>query len=225
MNSDKVELINYIQPILSSCSGFIKTDGYMTHFPGTVVIMDADEMYCGIIKIPVIYDVFLTAKINTLLSIKTNPETVTRTGYCPDLNVILNISISPASVDEQIKALYFTGWNIKAQNLIRYYDLYSDIDSKVKCIYHEPNCNDIDNFSDVNSHTEIRHVNIIDGSSYYRIPVSKAITTGTKSDTIGLYIYDYIVDPLNPQIKTSRYSIYKKKFKVTVDLFSNILLV
>ena len=196
MNSDKVELIKYIQPILSSCSGFIKTDGYMTHLPGIVVIMDADEMYCGIIKIPVIYDVFLTAKINTLLSIK-----------------------------KEIESLYFTGWNIKAQNLIRYYDLYSDIDSKVRCIDHEPNCNDIDNFSDVNSHTEIRHVNIIDGLSYYRIPVSKAITTGTKSDTIGLYIYDYIADPLNPQIKTSRDSIYKKKFKITVDLFSNILLV
>ena len=56
MNSDFKEFCSYIQPILNSCSGFIKTDGYMTHFPGVIVTMDADQTFYGIIHIPVIYN-------------------------------------------------------------------------------------------------------------------------------------------------------------------------
>ena len=73
MNDNFEDFCNYIQPIINSCSGFIKTDGYMVHFPGTIVIMDADQTFYGIIRIPVIYVFKFTAIINDFMSMK-KPE-------------------------------------------------------------------------------------------------------------------------------------------------------
>ena len=36
-------------------------------------------------------------------------------------------------------------------------------------------------------------------------------------------IYDYVVNPLDTGVKTIRYSMFKKKFKLAVDVYSNIL--
>jgi hypothetical protein len=192
------EFFQYIRPIVYGCSGFIKTDGYMLHQPGSITVMDAGEMYCGIIKVPILYPFTIVSKINTFLSFK-DSESI-------DLN-----------------NLYFLGSNIKMQHLMNYYNQYNDIDTKVRCIYSEPDCYNIDRFQDTNSTADIKYVNISDGIRCYRIPSSKAITTATKSDTVSLFIYDYIFDPSNESVKTARYSIYKKKFKLTVDIFSNIM--
>ena len=38
-NNNFAILIERIQPIINSCAGFIKTDGYMTHIPGFILMM------------------------------------------------------------------------------------------------------------------------------------------------------------------------------------------
>ena len=50
-----IDFFNYIQPIVNGSFGFIKTEGYMTHFPGVIIAMSADETYFGIIHIPKIF--------------------------------------------------------------------------------------------------------------------------------------------------------------------------
>lgn len=200
MNEDFNDFCNYIQPIINSCSGFIKTDGYMVHFPGTIVIMDADQTFYGIIRIPVIYTFYFTAIINDFMAMK-KPEQRIRDN------------------------LYFSGWNVKHDALIRAFELFNDIDNKVRCIYYEPDCYNINGFAETITNTGISKINVFTNSSRYLIPSSKAITPLSKGDMASLRIYDYIINPLDNRVKTIRYSVSKKKFKLIVDIFSNILVV
>ena len=200
MNDNFEDFCNYVQPIINSCSGFIKTDGYMTHFPGTIVIMDADQTFYGIIRIPVIYVFKFTAIINDFMSMKK-----------PEQRIFSN--------------LYFSGWNVKHDALIRAFDLFNGIDNKVQCIYYEPDCYNIDGFTGTVASTSISKINVSTDSSRYIVPSSKAITPLSKGDTASLRIYDYILNPLDYRVKTIRYSVLKKKFKLAIDIFSNILVV
>lgn len=192
-----IDFFNYLHPIVNGCSGFIKTDGYMVHIPGYVIMMDVDETFCSIINIPCIYDIYTTAKINTFLSIK-------------------------EECDMKLENLYFLGWNIKNQHLMRYYNTLIGIESKTKCVYLEPDCYNINGFAEAVSKSSISHVDISDGTYIYRIPAGKPVTPLTKSDSASLQIYDNID---YHDLKTIRYSVYKKKFKLTVDIFANILTV
>ena len=70
--------------------------------------------------------------------------------------------------------------------------------------------------------SNISSVIVSDGAGYYIIPASKSITQAAKADTVSLKIYN---NPRNPLVKTVRYTIYKKKFKLPVDIYSNILVV
>lgn len=198
MSNDFKEFCSYIQPILNSCSGFIKTDGYMTHFPGVIVTMDADQTFYGIIHIPVIYNLYFTCIISDIMAMK-KPE------------------------NQIFENLYFSGNNIKGNTLLRAFELFDNIDSKVRCIYYEPDCYNINGFTTVSAVSSIGSVNVFTASDRYRIPASKAITPLSKGDTASLRIYDYVVNPIDPGVKTIRYSMFKKKFKLAVDVYSNIL--
>lgn len=199
INEEAINFCNYIKPILNSCTGFIKSDGYVTHFPGTLVAMNEDETQCCIIKIPVIFNFYMTAIIRKFLSLK-----------------------SPEEFSNFEKETYFLGWNIKRQNLIRYFEEYSNIDNTCACIYHNPNCYDLNNFSEIVSNVDIGRMNVITcPDQYFMIPVSKSITPLSKSDTVGLRIYkrsDY------QNISTIRYTMFKKKFNLTVDMFMNCIM-
>lgn len=197
--NDYVDFCNYVQPIVNGCAGFIKTDGYITHIPGTIIMMSADETCCAIIHIPVIYNIYMTSIINTFLAIKT-----------PEYQ-----SIFP-------RLIYFNGWNIKRDKLLYYCNVFSDIDRTSRCIYSEPDCFNIPGFEDAMNTTSIEHVNVSDGIYNYRIPASKSITAAVKADTISLKIYEDTSG--YGSVKTVRYTIQKKKFKISVDVFSNIIM-
>ena len=81
----------------------------------------------------------------------------------------------------------------------------------------------INGFTTVSAVSSIGSVNVFTASDRYRIPASKAITPLSKGDTASLRIYDCVVNPLDPGVKTIRYSMFKKKFKLAVDVYSNIL--
>lgn len=190
-----LDFFSYVQPILNGSLGFIKTEGYFTHMPGMLLAMSSDETYFAVIQIPVIFNVYITAEINTFLQLKT-----------PDVQYLEN--------------LYFVGNNIKLNSMMEYLASYNGIDDKVPCIYTEPDCYNIPGFTECMKRSDICNVRVADGKRYFVIPASKAITQAAKADTVSLKIYD---NPRSPMIKTVRYNIYKKKFKLFVDIFSNIL--
>lgn len=195
MNQNLKDFFSYVQPILSGSLGFIKTEGYFTHIPGAIVAMSADETYCAIIKIPVIFDVYITAQINTFIQLKT-----------PEVQTLEN--------------LYFVGWNVKNRSLMSYFNYYNDIDSILPCIYSEPDCFNIPKFDECMASSSISNVIVTTDTQYYIVSASKSITQASKADTVSLKIYQ---NPENQLIKTVRYTVYKKKFKLPVDIYSNIL--
>lgn len=194
-----IDFCTYVQPIVNSCAGFIKTDGYMVHVPGLILYMSADEMCCGKIDIPVIFDIYMTSNINTFLALKT-----------------------PEQQSAMWENIYFVGHNIKRDHLMYYYSIFNNLDTNNRKIYHEPDCYNIPGFDNIVSKTDIGCINVSDGSTNYRVPASKSITSLSKGDLASLTIYDSIGAP---NVKTIRYTMYKKKFKLTIDIYSNILVV
>ena len=192
-----LDFFKYVQPIVNSSLGFIKTEGYFTHFPGVIVAMSSDETYCAIIHIPVIFNVYMTAQISTFLQLKT-----------PDV--------------QNLENLYFVGYNVKNVSMMNYFNQYNGIDEKTECIYSEPDCFNIPRFEECMSSSNISSVIVSDGAKYYVVPASKSITQAAKADTVSLKIYN---NPRSPFVKTVRYTVYKKKFKLPVDIYSNILVV
>lgn len=192
-----LDFFKYVQPIVNSSLGFIKTEGYFTHFPGVIVAMSSDETYFAVIHIPVIFNVYMTAEISTFLQLK-EPEV------------------------QYLENTYFVGNNIKNASMMGYFNFYDEIDSKLRCIYSEPDCFNIPGFDVCLSNSSISSVTVADGSRYYVIPASKSITQVAKADSVSMKLYD---NPRSPIVKIVRYSIYKKKFKVSVDIYSNILMV
>ena len=197
MNQHIIDFFNYVQPIVNGSLGFMKTEGYFTHFPGVIVAMSSDETYCAIIHIPVIFNVYMTAQISTFLQLKT-----------PDV--------------QNLENLYFVGYNVKNVSMMNYFNQYNGIDEKTECIYSEPDCFNIPGFEECMANSNISSVIVSDGAKYYVVPASKSITQAAKADTVSLKIYN---NPRAPFVKTVRYTIYKKKFKLPVDIYSNILVV
>ena len=100
-----------------------------------------------------------------------------------------------------------------------------NIDNKTICIYSEDDCYNINNFSVVSSNTEIGYINVSNGIKNFMVPASKSITNLNKADKVGLKIYNYIINQNDNNIKTSRYSLYKNKFKLIADIYSNIIVI
>lgn len=196
-NQNLTDFFNYVQPIVSGSLGFIKTEGYMTHFPGVIVAMSADETYCAIIHIPVIFNVYMTSIIGTFLQLK-DPEV------------------------QKLENTYFVGNNIKNSTMMRYFFEYDNLGSTGVPIYTEPDCYQIPDFDKCIGSSDISNIRVSDGRNYYIIPASRSITQVSKADTVDVKIYN---NPRSNIIKTVRYTVYKKKFKLPVDIYSNIIMV
>lgn len=197
-----IDFCKYVNPIITSFAGFIRTSGYVTHIPGYIIMMSDDESFINIIKIPIIFNIMITARINDLLKLK-------------DENSMMNL----------FQNTYFLGSNIKCNNSINYFNIYNNIDNKTICIYSEDDCYNINNFSVVSSNTEIGYINVSNGIKNFMVPASKSITNLNKADKVGLKIYNYIINQNDNNIKTIRYSLYKNKFKLIADIYSNIIVI
>lgn len=195
-----IEFCKYIQTVVSGCAGFIRTQGFMWHQPGIIIMMNADETVVSIIRIPIIYDVRLVANINTLRNIKEEKD-----------------------MENLFDNVYSPGLNIKGNRLQKYLLDYGNINDTGRCIYSEDDCHNIPGFDNNLASSDIHYLNIVDGDKFYTVPVSKAFTPVSKPDSCGIKVYDYIYDMNNPNIKTLQYNVYKKKFKLNIEIFCNIL--
>lgn len=202
MENNYIEFCKYIIPIITGCAGFIRTTGYVAHVPGFIIMMSDDETFINIVKIPIIFNIVLSAKINDLLKIKEEQDM---------LNVVQNT--------------YFLGNNIKYASMINYLGIYTNIDNLTDCIYSEDNCYNIEFFDNASKMTSIEYINVSNQYQNFMIPASKSITNLNKADKVGLKIYNYINNPCDNRIKTIRYSMYKNKFKLISDIFANIIVV
>ena len=197
-----IDFCKYLQPIMNACSGFIKTNGYMLHVPGRVMMMSADETVFAYINIPVMYNIILMADIGAFLRAKEEDEQA-----------------------DILRLTYFLGSNIKYDTLLKYNDMYGNRQLLPLNVYiSEDDClSGINGFEDLVKSSEISFMNVTDGHHYYMIPVSKAITPITKSDMCKLEIIDYMSNPSDTTKRTVHYTTFKKKFKIEIELFLNIL--
>ena len=200
--NDYIEFCKYVIPIISGCAGFIRTTGYVSHIPGYIVMMSDDESFINIVKIPIIFNIVISAKINDLLKIKTEESM---------MNLMQNI--------------YYLGNNIKYNSMMNYLKIYTNIDNYSNCIYSEDDCYNIPGFDIRSKDTNIGYINVSNGIRNFMIPAGKSITNLNKSDKVSLKIYDYINNRFDERIKTIRYSMYKNKFKLISDIFANIIIV
>lgn len=197
-----IDFCKYLQPIMNACSGFIKTNGYMLHIPGRVMMMSADETVFAYINIPVIYNIMIIADIGAFLRAKEEDEQA-----------------------EILRSTYFLGSNIKYDTLLRYNELYGNrMILPLNVYFTEDDClSNINGFAELVKSSDIGFMNVTDGHNYYMIPVSKAITPITKSDMCKIEITDYISNPSDITKRTVHYTTFKKKFKIEIELFMNIL--
>lgn len=202
MDINMVEFCKYLQPIVNGCAGFIKTDGFMLHTPGHIYMMSADETFFSHIEIPAIYNIMLVANINSFLRCKESEQ---------QEHVLENIQ--------------FFGSNIKAGSLLKYAEDYViNIDQSMVCDYYEPDCMNSEEFREkVNSSTEIGYIVKHGCYDWYRIPVSKCITPINKGDICELKIYRYIGNIDNKRLV--RYIVHKKKMKLDINIYCNIMMI
>jgi hypothetical protein len=200
MNQEYIDFCNYIKPIVTGCSGYIRTNGYMMHKPGSLVLLSSDETTIAIVPLGVIFNIKYTCHIGDFLKLKTDEEMSNFQELC-----------------------YFLGWNTIEDRIDKYFSIYMNLIKYGLLEYEYNNCLELPTFSLNVASSEIHYINIPNGNSFYRIPVSKAITPLNKSDTCDLKVYKYVMDPTNDRIKTIRYSVYKKKFKLSFDVYMNVL--
>ena len=211
------QFCKHVTQLISSCAGFIRTDGYMTFIPGYILLMSWDETFYT--EIPIEdpkYSMFIFGTAATEIGLW--------------LTKINQLKKDDAIFDymDIINSIYFLGSNIKRNHLVYYHDLYSTIGTK-RLLYTEEDCNNINHFTEYSSITSINNINIIDYSgAKCRVPCSKVITPNVKGDIISLNIYDYIYnqDAVNNSIiaRTFQYICHRKKLKTNAYIYGNILL-
>ena len=204
-NVNLEDFCKYIKPIVTSCSAFVRTNGYVTHIPGRILMMSLDETFFIKIDIPVIYDMIFTANIGEFLFSANNDD----------------------SASDVFNNIYFLGYNIKYDSLMRYNNIYSYNEEYSNVYYYEEDCmNNIPDFEEYSkSSTVVKFINIITKDNFYKIPVSKAITSINKGDICSLKILDYLPNIQDKTKRTVKYIVYKKKFKLNVEIFFNILVI
>ena len=191
------EFLNYVAAIATRCSGFIRSVGYVTHRPGLLLMMNEQETFLVTVIIPVIYNLPFTAKIKDI-------------NNCKDFE---------GNEKDFYEFIYFSGYNQKELRCLDYFTGYNAIKSN-RMIYYEDNIMNIPGVEE-KILNPIDRINIIHNGVRYLIPIGKSITNLNKKDTCALSIYNHIY---NSNIcNTVKYTIYKEKFKLYVDMWFNIL--
>lgn len=193
-----LEACTYLQPLINSCSGFIKTEGYFAHDPGVISMFSADETFFSCIQIPVCFDISFVSNINKFLSNKTEDEMK---------NIFSNI--------------YFLGENLVKDRLDTYRMLYTSLEVTKTPLFIADDYTMIPGFEEAVNSVEVTNLAVTMPNIKFVIPVSKAITPINKGDTCSVSIYEDAYNRLGSY--TVKYSIFKKKFKVFVNIYFNVL--
>ena len=189
------EFVEYIQSIVKSCAGFIRTDGNFLHVPGSIFMMSDDNTVVSMIDIPVKNDIVFGGNINTFLKID-----------------------GIESLDDLNRKLYFIGSNILMDRLRTSYGLYNHIFSNKIPAEVEDDCNIIPEFETASQSPDMVPIKYIGkNGNRYILYVSKWLLPMNKGDSCGLKIYE------NYELLTICYPIHKKKLKLDVNIIYNTI--
>ena len=202
--SELLDFCNYIQPIIKGCAGFIKTDGYFTHIPGIISMISMDETVFSFVKIPLIKDIILSGNINRLLGLSNEEKS------------------------DPIKSLYYFGYNVLMNRMINTCRKFDNIDNLRTPAFSEDDCYNLSGFSECVGKSDISFINVSDGQYNYRLYISKSILPLNKADKCKLEIFPYEEDDgtiMIPNQRTVRFTVYKKKLNLNIEIFYNILVI
>lgn len=194
------EYIDYLVSIVTRCSGFVRSVGYITHKPGLIIMMTEQETFLLDVVLPIPYDLSFTARIKDLCAYPKDKVDGTR--------------------EEFFKYIYFSGYNIKELHILNYYTGYCRLNNNSP-IYYEEDIMNIPGMVDQLENSDISNIKVIHNNQCYYIPASKAIIKLNKGDKCSLSIYDHVYGFTNSN--TVRYTIYKDKLKLYTNIWFNIL--
>lgn len=181
---------DYIHGVISSCGGFIKTNGYMVVNVDTLILLSYDECVLLVVKIKPMNIVYV-AMIHEFMAAK-------EPGRIPN---------------------GFLGAQLKYNRIMELYNKYTMMEKFSKVIYEEPDMKNVPLFNDYVSSLNMNFIRVdLKDSKYVMVPVSKIILQMTNSDECGLTIYHDAVDTY------AKYSLYKKKYKITANIYMRILM-
>lgn len=192
-----VEWYNYTLPIVSACSGFASSEGYMLWEPdGSLTIMSHDRSWLYITLGLRPGNVCMTAKIRDFASARKCPETL-------------------------IEKTKFLGDNLTYLELINYKKKYFPyIMGQITPLYENDMMN-IDGFESSiakRASESIDKIKFADPYGIHRLMSSKMITPINKGDTAKLYIYPDI--EFGNEISVFREVVHKKKYNVDINILS-----
>lgn len=190
-----VEFVTYVQSIVKSCAGFIKTEGVFIHLPGTIVMRSYDASVLSVINIPIVYNHIFGGVINTFLNLKEDSE--------------------KENVDN---GLYYIGRNIDLSNLEKTYGVYHAIMNNHQCISKEDDCFLIPGFIEASSSTEMSPL-LYTGEGYrnFIVYVAKWLLPINKGDGCSLRLYK------NNDVHLVRFIVHKKKLNLDINIMYNTI--
>lgn len=188
------EFVIYLQSIIKSCAGFIKTDGNFLHVPGSIFMMSDDHTVVSIINIPVKNDIVFGGNINTFLNLE-----------------------KIDCIEKLTSMLYFIGSNILVKRLESIYNLYISIINRFP-LEVEDDCNMIPGFEEASQLPDMNPIKYIGKNGIkYILYIAKWLLPMNKGDTCGMYIYP------NYELITTCYKIHKKKLKLDINIMYNTI--
>lgn len=191
--STMAEFVEYVQSIVKSCAGFIKTDGNFLHVPGTIYMISDDCTVLSKVNIPLLNQTVFGGNINTFLKIS-----------------------SPEDMENITRSLYPLGNNLLMQRMIEQCGRYDAVLSLAPIEYEE-DCTLIPYFDELSQDGEMNPLKYMGGTGQYILYISKWLLPMNKGDLCKLSIYN------NGELKTVCFTVHKKKMKLDVQIMYNII--
>jgi len=187
---NNTQIYEYLVPIVKGCSGFIKSQGYMTVENDHLILMSFDRSHITIVQINPLNLIF-AAEIKSFINCKDDPESFITKTY----------SLGNYQLYCEMSEKYKQYWRVLVDN---------------KPIYSEIDMYNIEGFANEILSNKISWIIFNDGMTKYKTPVSKWITQLNKGETCSLNIYDIYKD----NTRLFNYIIHKNKLKVDAYLFT-----
>lgn len=162
MIGNPVDIYNYLKPIVSGCSGFVKSSGLMLVQDNILLMMSYDRAFINIVDIQHTNLLFV-AEISTFLGCKDTPETFMTQCAFYGSNIILNEMMEKCAM---------------------YYDLHN-----IPQEYYEDNIYNLPNFAE-KLKTSIQWTVFSGNGQRYKLAVSKSIFPLNKGDECGVRIFN-----------------------------------
>lgn len=187
------EIYNYLQPIVSGCSAFIKSSGFMMVQHDVLVMMSYDRAFLSVVQIKPLNLIYI-AEISTFIKCKDDPEHFLENSCFIGSNAIYYEM-------ENIYIQYWESINVHGDQILE---------------YHEDDIYNIPNFTDHMNSKGFHWSAFAANGIQYKLMVSKSIFPINKGDSCSVSIFNMYHD----NTRILRYRIYKKKLKLYVDIFT-----